>query len=178
MQRHHLQGDASERVAWAVSSRADRNFGPQHRARVLREQRADAREHLGRSHHDSQCVARGRAGVGSLRRQGADADDGRRDVLGHDDTNGIVPYHRYNMLTNRTRRATPRCRSAFTLFEVLVSVALVAVLGAVIYPTVMSRVRSSVSSSLMQTLVSLSQSIAEYKRAVTHYPGSLLLLTT
>lgn len=78
----------------------------------------------------------------------------------------------------RNHDAGTRRRRAFTLAEVLISLAIMSIVAAVVYPTVMSRVRSSVSSSLMQTLVGLSQGIAEYKRAVTHYPGSLLLLTT
>lgn len=68
--------------------------------------------------------------------------------------------------------------SAFTLAEVLVALAIVAVLGAVILPALNGKLRDSRSTSLSQTFLGLSQGIAEYKRATAHYPFDLTYLTT
>jgi prepilin-type N-terminal cleavage/methylation domain-containing protein len=81
------------------------------------------------------------------------------------------------MLTTRSKPLGYRIRG-FTLTEILVSIAMIAILAATIYPTVMGRVRSASTTSLSQTFAGLSAGIAEYKRATGHYPGSLLLLTT
>ena len=74
----------------------------------------------------------------------------------------------------------PRRKSklGFTAVEILVSLAIVAVLSAIVVPQIMGRVRESRRSALSQTLFGLSQGIAEYKKAVTRYPSQLTLLTT
>lgn len=58
------------------------------------------------------------------------------------------------------------------------SLAIVAVLSAIIVPEIIGRIRDSRRSALSQTLFGLTQGIAEYKKAVTRYPRRLSLLTT
>ena len=78
-----------------------------------------------------------------------------------------------------TESAPQRTRiRGFTMVEVLVALAIVAVLSAVVLPSLMGKLRDSRTTSLSQTFLGLSQGIAEYKRATTKYPSSLLLLTT
>ena len=79
------------------------------------------------------------------------------------------------MLTTSRRRTRTR---GFTAIEILVSLAIVAVLSAIVVPEIMGRIRESRRSALSQTLFGLSQGIAEYKKAVTRYPFKLSLLTT
>lgn len=66
----------------------------------------------------------------------------------------------------------------FTTAEILVSLAIIAVLTAVVMPVVTQRILHARTSALSQTLFGLSQGIAEYKKAVSLYPGQLTLLTT
>ncbi|MEX1186501.1 MAG: prepilin-type N-terminal cleavage/methylation domain-containing protein [Gemmatimonadaceae bacterium] len=66
----------------------------------------------------------------------------------------------------------------FTAVEILVVLAIVAILAAVITPQVIGRIRESRQSALSQTFFGLSQGIAEYKKAVARYPSYLTLLTT
>ena len=68
-------------------------------------------------------------------------------------------------------------RRGFTAVEILVALAIVAVLSAIVVPEVVGRVRESRQSALSQTFFGLSQGIAEYKKAVTRYPSRLSLLT-
>ena len=76
------------------------------------------------------------------------------------------------------RRPHGRRRGAFTLVEVVTALVIIAIVAAVIYPTIATNLKNSRSTALSQTFSGLSQGIAEYKRATTRYPGSLLLLTT
>ena len=82
------------------------------------------------------------------------------------------------MHTTQDRRPHGRRHRAFTLTEIVVALAIIAIMAAMIYPTVASNIRDSRSTALSQTFSGLSQGIAEYKRATTRYPGSLLYLTT
>jgi type IV pilus assembly protein PilE len=66
----------------------------------------------------------------------------------------------------------------FSLLEILVAIAIMAVMAAVVYPAVSSKLRDSRTAVAAQTLLGLSQAIAEEKRATTMYPGNLQLLTT
>jgi prepilin-type N-terminal cleavage/methylation domain-containing protein len=68
-------------------------------------------------------------------------------------------------------------RQGFTTVEVLVALAIVAVLSAIVVPEIVGRIRESRQSALSQTFFGLSQGIAEYRKAVTRYPYELLLLT-
>src|SRR6185503_19621630 len=63
-----------------------------------------------------------------------------------------------------------RRRGAFTLAEVLIALAIMAVAGAMVIPVVFSKIRASQVSALSQTYAGLSQGIAEFKRATTRYP--------
>lgn len=74
-----------------------------------------------------------------------------------------------------TRQA--RWRAGFTTVEVLVALAIVAVLSAIVVPEIVGRIRESRQSALSQTFFGLSQGIAEYRKAVTRYPYQLKLLT-
>src|ERR1051325_4834794 len=71
-----------------------------------------------------------------------------------------------------------RARKGFTLTEVLVGLAIIAIMAAVLFPTVASKLRDARSTGLAQTFSGFSQGISEYKRATTRYPGSLTILTT
>lgn len=79
------------------------------------------------------------------------------------------------MRRNRFLRSSAR---GFTAVEILVSLAIVAVLTAIVVPQIMGRIRDSRRSALSQTMFGLTQGIAEYKKAVTRYPQKLSLLTT
>lgn len=68
-------------------------------------------------------------------------------------------------------------RPGFTTVEVLVALAIVAVLSAIIVPEIVGRIRESRQSALSQTFFGLSQGIAEYRKAITRYPYQLILLT-
>lgn len=76
------------------------------------------------------------------------------------------------------RRVPRRKRSGFTAVEIVVALAIVAVLSALVVPQIVGRIRESRRSALSQTLFGLTQGIAEYKKAVTRYPFQLSLLTT
>lgn len=69
-------------------------------------------------------------------------------------------------------------RDGFSMVEVLVALAIVAILSAVVVPQIVGRLRESRESALSQTFFGLSQGVAEYKKAVTRYPSNLTLLTT
>jgi prepilin-type N-terminal cleavage/methylation domain-containing protein len=73
----------------------------------------------------------------------------------------------------------PRCRlkRGFTLPEVLVALAILAIVGAFVIPVVFSQIRASQVAALSQTYAGLSQGIAEFKRATTRYPLLLSSLT-
>jgi len=71
-----------------------------------------------------------------------------------------------------------RFRGAFTVLEILISLALIAVMAAVLVPSLMTRVRDARTSALAQTLFTLGQALFEYKKAVTAYPPTLDLLST
>lgn len=70
-----------------------------------------------------------------------------------------------------------RDRRGFTLAEVLVALAILAIVGAVVIPVVFSQIRASQAAALSQTYAGLSQGIAEFKRATTRYPLLLSSLT-
>ena len=72
----------------------------------------------------------------------------------------------------------PPChRRGFTLAEVLVALAILAIVGAFVIPVVFSQIRASQVAALSQTYAGLSQGIAEFKRATTRYPLLLSSLT-
>jgi len=82
------------------------------------------------------------------------------------------------MLTREQNAPLMVGRRGFTAIEIVVSLAIVAVLTAIVVPQINGRIRESRKSALSQTLFGLSQGIAEYKKAVTRYPFQLSLLTT
>lgn len=69
-------------------------------------------------------------------------------------------------------------RRGFTVLEILIGIALIAIMSAAVIPALMGRVRDAQTSALGQSLFSLSQAIFEYRKAVTSYPGELVLLAT
>lgn len=81
------------------------------------------------------------------------------------------------MLTREQNEPLPAARRGFTAIEILVSLAIVAILTAIVVPQLNGRIRESRKSALSQTLFGLSQGVAEYKKAVTRYPYQLSLLT-
>ncbi|HEY4217824.1 MAG TPA: type II secretion system protein [Gemmatimonadaceae bacterium] len=68
-------------------------------------------------------------------------------------------------------------RSGFTLAEVLVAFALIAILTAVIVPTVSGRMQSAYENSIVAEFDNLSSGIAAYRQDVGKYPPSLDYLT-
>lgn len=63
------------------------------------------------------------------------------------------------------------------MVEILVSLAIMAILSAAIVPGIVGKMRDSRRSALSQTLLAISQGIAEYRKAVTRYPPTLTVLT-
>ena len=57
------------------------------------------------------------------------------------------------------------------------SLAIVVILTATIVPGVVSKMRDGRRSAISQTLLAISQGIAEYRKAVTRYPPTLSVLT-
>jgi prepilin-type N-terminal cleavage/methylation domain-containing protein len=70
-----------------------------------------------------------------------------------------------------------RSKAAFTLVEVLVTLAILATLVAVLYPSLSGKVRDSRTAALLQTFQGYAQGVAEFKKGTTRYPGSLISLT-
>ena len=68
--------------------------------------------------------------------------------------------------------------AAFSLAEVLVALAIIAVLGAVLLPALNGKLRESRTSAISQSLNGISLGMAEYKKAMGRYPGQLTMLTT
>lgn len=66
-----------------------------------------------------------------------------------------------------------RARAAFTLAEVLVAVALVAVLASVTIPTIRGRLREGEEDAIVQEFDDLSSAIIAYQQNVGKYPPSL-----
>lgn len=68
-------------------------------------------------------------------------------------------------------------REAFTLAEVLVAVALVAILAAVITPTIRGRLQDGYEDALVQELDDLKSAVTMYRQDVGKYPPNLDYLT-
>jgi general secretion pathway protein G len=77
------------------------------------------------------------------------------------------------MLTN----ARPRRRAGFTLVEIMIALAILALLAAMLYPTAASQLRSGRSTALANQLDNLRQAIANYRENVQRYPKVLTQLT-
>jgi prepilin-type N-terminal cleavage/methylation domain-containing protein len=75
------------------------------------------------------------------------------------------------MLMSTPRRDRPR--QAFTLVEILVSIALIATLIAAVVPTMRGRLREGNEDSLIAELNGLASGIQAYRQNVGHYPPSL-----
>ncbi len=73
-------------------------------------------------------------------------------------------------MKNKTRFA------GFSMVEVLVALAIIAVLAAVMIPALNSKLRDSRQSAIAQTLNGIALGMAEYKKAMGRYPGQLNLL--
>ena len=72
-----------------------------------------------------------------------------------------------------TRRA-----HGFTLLEVVIALAIVALVGAVVVASLAGRVRDSRSAAVAQTMATLSDGILQYRADVRRYPKNLTLLAT
>jgi prepilin-type N-terminal cleavage/methylation domain-containing protein len=64
-------------------------------------------------------------------------------------------------------------RRAFTLAEVLVSVALVAILAAVVIPTIRGRLREGYSAAIVAEFQDIGSALSAYRQNVGKYPQSL-----
>jgi prepilin-type N-terminal cleavage/methylation domain-containing protein len=71
-----------------------------------------------------------------------------------------------------------RVRRAFSLGELLVALAIVAILSAMTLPMVFSKIEAAQEKALADTFSSLSQSIAQFRSQVGTYPLLLSSLTT
>lgn len=69
-------------------------------------------------------------------------------------------------------------RRGFTLVEVVIALAIIALISAVVVSQVAGRLRDSRSAALAQTLGTLSDAIMEYRADVRRYPRNLLHLST
>src|SRR5207248_3127340 len=68
-------------------------------------------------------------------------------------------------------------RRGFTLAEILVALAIVALLMAVIIPTIGGRLRQSQASAIADELTNLTTALTAYRQNVLKYPNKLDLLT-
>ena len=66
-----------------------------------------------------------------------------------------------------------RRRSGFTLAEVLIAFALIAVLASVTVPAVKSRIQDGYEDALIQEFQSLASAIVAFRQDVGHYPGKI-----
>jgi prepilin-type N-terminal cleavage/methylation domain-containing protein len=73
---------------------------------------------------------------------------------------------------------SPVWRQAFTMLEILVALAIMALLAAVLYPTVGAQLRQGQSTALANQLDNLRQAIANYRQNVQRFPNLLTQLTT
>ena len=71
-----------------------------------------------------------------------------------------------------------RARRGFTLAEVLVSVALLAILASVTYPTIRGRIRDGYTAAIVQEFGDIATAISAYRQNVGKYPPSLDYLVT
>jgi prepilin-type N-terminal cleavage/methylation domain-containing protein len=69
-------------------------------------------------------------------------------------------------------------RRAFTMLEILIALAIMALLAAVLYPTVGAQLRQGQSTALANQLDNLRQAIANYRQNVQRFPSLLTQLTT
>lgn len=71
-----------------------------------------------------------------------------------------------------------RVPSAMTLAEVLIALAIVALLAAIVIPQVTGQLRKGQAAAIAQQLTSLREAISSYQDNVTRYPTTLTQLTT
>jgi type II secretory pathway pseudopilin PulG len=76
------------------------------------------------------------------------------------------------------RRRYRRRASAFTVAEILIALAIIAVLAAVAVPTIMGRVNSARADSIIAEMQSLQNGIMLFYKDVGHYPRRLDYLNT
>lgn len=69
-------------------------------------------------------------------------------------------------------------RRGMTLMEVLIAIAILAIIAAVVIPTSAGQLRQGHSAALANQLTNLRQAIANYRENVGAYPASLAQLTT
>jgi prepilin-type N-terminal cleavage/methylation domain-containing protein len=69
-------------------------------------------------------------------------------------------------------------RPGFTLTEVLVALAIIAVIAAVMLPSLGRQITASNSSNLSQNLKTINDALQKYRENVGYYPDQLVLLTT
>jgi len=70
-----------------------------------------------------------------------------------------------------------RSRRAFTLAEVLVAVACIAILTAVVLPTIQGRLQEAYEDSIVQEFDNISSAVTAYRQDVGKYPPALQYLS-
>lgn len=78
------------------------------------------------------------------------------------------------MLTDRRR---PAGRAAFTLPEILVTIAIIATLSVVALPAVMNKLTEARAAALAETLDGINETVQNYRGNVGRYPRSLSQLS-
>lgn len=68
-------------------------------------------------------------------------------------------------------------RRAFTLGEILIAVAIMAIMSALIVPTIMERIRQANAAALKQQLQNITTAILTFREHVGEYPQELYQLT-
>jgi prepilin-type N-terminal cleavage/methylation domain-containing protein len=71
-----------------------------------------------------------------------------------------------------------RTKRGFSLMEILVTLAIIAVMVAVMLPALAGRIQESNSSNLSQNLKTINDALQKYRENVGYYPDQLVLLTT
>lgn len=69
-------------------------------------------------------------------------------------------------------------RAGFSFLEVLVALAIVAILTAILLPAAAGRINSASSAALSQNLKLVNDGIQKFRENVGHYPSQLVQLTT
>ncbi|MEX2179708.1 MAG: type II secretion system protein [Gemmatimonadaceae bacterium] len=75
-------------------------------------------------------------------------------------------------------RPTLVARRGFTLAEVIVSLILIAALGAVLVPQVVQRLRDGQAAAIANNLNGIRTALLEYRKAIGRYPSQLAYLAT
>lgn len=86
-------------------------------------------------------------------------------------------YHEIAILHGRMKQMSPRRFNGFSIAEIVVAIAIMAILGAIVVPSVGSYLDRKRVEDSAATLDSLRVAIGRFRTATTDYPGRLSHLT-